>query len=159
MVFLLITAPWFIVVSIQNPAFPRYALWDETVVRFTTDHLHRSGGPFYYVPVFLGGFFPWSFCLLFAAWNRLKNWRVLIQEDHKAELFLLVWMMVVLVFFTIAHSKLPGYILPASVPVSILVRRIGRDIESKASARRLDWGAIDPVSEFNLTKFPPMFCR
>jgi len=138
-VFLLITAPWFIVVSIQNPAFPRYALWDETVVRFTTDHLHRSGGPFYYVPVFLGGFFPWSFCLLFAAWNRLKNWRVLIQEDHKAELFLLVWMMVVLVFFTIAHSKLPGYILPASVPVSILVRRIGRDIESKASARRLDW--------------------
>src|SRR5207237_10556756 len=47
--------------------------------------------------------------------------------------------MVVLVFFTIAHSKLPGYILPASVPVSILVRRIGRDIESKASARRLDW--------------------
>jgi 4-amino-4-deoxy-L-arabinose transferase-like glycosyltransferase len=138
-VFLLITAPWFIAVSIRNPAFPRYALWDETLVRFTTGHLHRPGGPFYYVPVFLGGFFPWSFCLLFAAWNRLKNWRVLTQEDYKAELFLLVWMTVVLVFFTISRSKLPGYILPVSVPVSILVTRIGRDIESKASARRLDW--------------------
>jgi 4-amino-4-deoxy-L-arabinose transferase-like glycosyltransferase len=138
-IFLLIAAPWFVVVSIRNPVFPRYALWDETLVRFTTGHLHRSGGPFYYVPVFLGGFFPWSFCLLFAAWKRLKNWRVLTQEDHKAELFLLVWMMVVLVFFTISRSKLPGYILPASVPVSILMARIGRDIESKASARRLDW--------------------
>jgi 4-amino-4-deoxy-L-arabinose transferase-like glycosyltransferase len=138
-IFLLIGAPWFVVVSIRNPVFPRYALWDETLVRFTTGQLHRSGGPFYYVPVFLGGFFPWSFCLLFAAWKRLKNWRVLTQEDYKAQLFLLVWMVVVLVFFTISRSKLPGYILPASVPVSILMARIGRDIESKArpAPRRL----------------------
>jgi 4-amino-4-deoxy-L-arabinose transferase-like glycosyltransferase len=136
-VFLATTLPWFIVVSVRNPSFPRYALWEETILRFTTAHQHRAGSIFYYVPVFFGGFFPWSFCLCFAAWNRLSRWRALKQEKYNAELFLLLWAAIILVFFSIAHSKLPGYILPATVPLSILVARIWPDVED--SVRRADW--------------------
>ena len=55
--------PWFIAVSMRNPDFPRYALWNESLKRFTTTAAHRGGGIFYYIPVFLGGFFPGAcFC-------------------------------------------------------------------------------------------------
>jgi 4-amino-4-deoxy-L-arabinose transferase-like glycosyltransferase len=127
-VFLAAVLPWFIAVSIRNPDFPRYALWQESLQRFVTGgQVHRQGGLFYYVPVYLAGFFPWSLCLLFAAWTRRKQWRELRQENHRAGLFLLVWAMTVFVFFSISRSQLPGYFLPATVPLSILMARVWED--------------------------------
>src|SRR5437870_4145336 len=52
--------PWFVFTSIRHPEFLRYAVW-ETWLRFATTRARRAGGPFYYIPVFLGGFLPWSF--------------------------------------------------------------------------------------------------
>jgi 4-amino-4-deoxy-L-arabinose transferase-like glycosyltransferase len=138
-IFLAVTLPWFVTVSLRNPAFPHYAIWEEIFLRFTTDHLHRRGGLFYYVPVFLLGVFPWSFCLLFAAWNRVRKWSLLKQDRYRAELFLLLWAGVVLVFFSISRSKLPGYILPATVPLSILMARIWIDVERRDLGRTPDW--------------------
>ncbi len=68
LVFCAVALPWFIAVSTRNPDFPRYAFWNESLKRFTTQASHRGGGVFYYVPVFLGGFFPWSLFLLLAGW-------------------------------------------------------------------------------------------
>ncbi|MGH9446384.1 MAG: ArnT family glycosyltransferase, partial [Terriglobia bacterium] len=122
LVFLVITLPWFIEVSIHNPGFPQYAFWRESLLRFTSGaHMHRSAGPWYYIPVYLVGFFPWSFFLLLAGWNRLRRWRELWSGKDRTELFLLTWAAVVFVFFSISHSKLPGYFLPALVPLSILM--------------------------------------
>ena len=73
----------------RNPDFPRYAFWNESLKRFTTAAAHRGGGIFYYIPVFLGGFFPWSLFLLLAGWNRLRRWRELRQEAGRPILFLL----------------------------------------------------------------------
>lgn len=131
-VFLAAVLPWFIAVSIRNPDFPRYALWQESLQRFVTGaKMHRSGGVFYYVPVYFAGFFPWSLFLLFAGWNRLKRWRELRQESHRAVLFLLAWAMTVLVFFSVSHSQLPGYFLPAIVPLSILMAKAWEDLTSE----------------------------
>jgi hypothetical protein len=124
-VFFAIALPWFVEVSIRNPTFPKYAFWDESLRRFFSGlHVHRSEGPWYYIPVYLLGFFPWSFFLLFAGWNRLKRWRAIWRERRKAELFLLAWVGVVFVFFSISHSKLPGYFLPAIAPLSILMAMV-----------------------------------
>ncbi|MGH9404991.1 MAG: glycosyltransferase family 39 protein [Terriglobia bacterium] len=122
--FLAITLPWFIDVSLRNPGFPKYAFWEESLLRFTTGaHLHRSSSVFYYVPLYFAGFFPWSFFLLFSGWKRLRAWRTLREEARRAELFLLVWAAVIFVFFTLSRSKLPGYVLPALIPLSILAAR------------------------------------
>ena len=77
LVFFAVALPWFIAVSMRNPDFPRYALWNESLKRFATGAAHRGGGILYYIPVFLGGFFPWSLFLLLAGWNRLRRWREL----------------------------------------------------------------------------------
>jgi 4-amino-4-deoxy-L-arabinose transferase-like glycosyltransferase len=139
LVLLAAALPWFIAVSMRNPDFPRYAFWNESLKRFTTTAAHRGGGIFYYIPVFLGGFFPWSIFLLLGGWNRLRRWRELKQEAGRPILFLLSWAGWVFVFFSGSHSKLPTYFLPAIVPLSILMGLVWQEVGKDAEARPPDW--------------------
>jgi 4-amino-4-deoxy-L-arabinose transferase-like glycosyltransferase len=139
LVLLAAALPWFIAVSLRNPDFPHYAFWNESLKRFTTTSAHRGGGIFYYIPVFLGGFFPWSFFLLLAAWNRLRRWRELRQETGRRILFLLSWAAWVFLFFSVSHSKLPAYFLPAIVPLSILAGYVWSEVTNNAQSRPPDW--------------------
>jgi 4-amino-4-deoxy-L-arabinose transferase-like glycosyltransferase len=137
LILLAVALPWFIAVSVRNPDFPRYALWNESLKRFTTGAAHRGGGILYYIPVFLGGFFPWSLFLLLAGWNRLRRWRELKNDVARPILFLLCWAAWVFVFFTLSHSKLPTYFLPAIVPLSILMGKVWQEVGREA--RPPDW--------------------
>ncbi len=138
-VFFAVALPWFLAVSARNPDFPHYALWEESLKRFATGKAHRGGGIFYYLPVYLGGFFPWSFFLLVAGWNRLRRWRELRQEEARSRVYLLSWAVCVFVFFTLSHSKLPAYFLPAVVPLGILMGLVWQDVGEDATARPPDW--------------------
>lgn len=138
--FLAVSLPWFIAVSIRNPDFPRYAFWDESVLRFTTAHAHRGGSVFYYIPVFLAGFFPWSFALLFAGVNRIRGWKRLREPGAGPRAFLLAWALVTFVFFSFSHSKLPAYVLPAIPALALLMGDIwNREVKAGAASRRPDW--------------------
>ena len=136
---LAIALPWFIAVSIRNPDFPRYAFWNESLKRFATGASRRGGGYFYYLPVLLGGFFPWSLFLLMAAWNYARRWRELRQDAARPLVFLLCWAAWVVAFFTVSHSKLPTYFLPAIVPLSIVMGRLWQEVGQDASVRAPDW--------------------
>jgi 4-amino-4-deoxy-L-arabinose transferase-like glycosyltransferase len=139
LIFLAVALPWFITVSVRNPDFPRYAFWNESLKRFATGAARRGGGILYYIPVFLGGCFPWSFFLLLGGWNHLRRWRELKQEAGRPILFLLSWAAWVFVFFTLSHSKLPAYFLPASIPLSILMGQVWQEVGGEAQARPPDW--------------------
>jgi 4-amino-4-deoxy-L-arabinose transferase-like glycosyltransferase len=138
-VFLAAVLPWFISVSIRYPDFPRYALLEESLARFSGGLVHRKGGPLYYFPVFLAGFFPWSIALLWAGWSQHKRWREIRLEQNRSTLFLLTWSVVIFVFFSLSQSKLPGYFLPAIVPLGILMAKTWDDVGSNASIRSPDW--------------------
>src|SRR5260370_38488466 len=68
---------------------------------------------------------PWTLALILAVAERV---RLVWSEGKQAfsspkdswPLFLLIWMLVPIVFFSASQSKLPGYILPA-VPVGALL--------------------------------------
>lgn len=139
LVFLAAALPWFIAVSVQNPEFPRYALWQESLQRFATGSTRRGGNFLYYIPVYFLGFLPWSFFLFFAALNRWKRWRALRNEAHKPILFLFSWAVLIFVFFSISQSKLPGYFLPAVVPLAILMAKFWGEIGREDADRRPDW--------------------
>lgn len=140
LVFLSTAAPWYVIVSIRHPDYFGYAFWQETLLRYTTSHMQRRGGFFYYLPVFFGGFLPWSLFLVFAGLNHLKQWRLLLDDARRAELFLLTSAAVIFVFFSIGRSKLPGYVLPALAPLSILVGRAWGEAGGSAPGRqRPDW--------------------
>ncbi len=137
--FLAAALPWFVAVSVRNPEFPAYALWDESLLRFATRSARRSQSLFYYLPVYLAGFFPWSLFLLCAGVARARRWRELREEANKPILFLVVWALVVFVFFTVSRSKLPGYFLPALIPLSILTGLAWREVGPEPALRRPGW--------------------
>jgi 4-amino-4-deoxy-L-arabinose transferase-like glycosyltransferase len=137
--FLAVALPWFIAVCVRHPDFPRYAFWQESLQRFATGHSHRSGPLYYYVLIYLAGFLPWSFFLLYAAYNRAKHWKVLRQERYAPVLFLLSWAGVIFIFFSISESKLPGYLLPAFIPLSILMAMAWTLGRSPNESRAPDW--------------------
>ncbi len=140
LIFLVVSLPWFIAVSVRNPDFPRYAFWDESLLRFTTSHAHRGGSVFYYIPVFLVGFLPWSFPLLFAGINRIRSWKRLRDGSAAPQAFLLSWALVVFAFFSVSHSKLPAYFLPALPALALLLADIWNDdVRADAPGRRPDW--------------------
>ena len=118
-VFFGVTLPWFVGLSLQHPDFPYYGLVEESFHRFTTTSFHRTQ-PFYFYGLIVAGLFlPWSFIL--------PETIVALRENKKsmssADRLCLVWAVVVVVFFSLSKSKLPGYILTATVACGILVAR------------------------------------
>jgi hypothetical protein len=119
LVFFGVTLPWFIGLSRQHPDFPYYGLIEESFHRFTTTTFHRSQPFYFYALIVAGLFLPWSFILPeagVAAWKRKSSMSA-------ADRLCLVWAVVVVIFFSLSKSKLPGYILTATVASGILVAR------------------------------------
>lgn len=120
LIFLAITLPWFIALSLQRPDFPRYGLVEETFSRFTTGSARRRAPFYYYALVILGGMFAWSMVLpqaVIEAWRRRQNWT-------SADRLLIAWACTVTIFFSMSQSKLPHYLLSVIVALGILVARL-----------------------------------
>jgi 4-amino-4-deoxy-L-arabinose transferase-like glycosyltransferase len=121
LVFFGITLPWFVGLCLAHRDFLHYGLVEETFRRFTTSKtIHRSQPVYFYLLIVVGMFFPWSLLLpeaALAAWK--QHW-----AKHRADRLCLIWSVVVVVFFSISQSKLPGYILSVTVSSGILLARI-----------------------------------
>jgi 4-amino-4-deoxy-L-arabinose transferase-like glycosyltransferase len=120
LVFFAIVLPWFIAVAGRRPDFPYYGLVEESLHRFTTSAFHRTAPFWYYVPVIAGVFFPWSVLLpesLVAGWNARRRW-------SRADRLLVAWAVVVVLFFSLSQSKLPGYVLTGVVALGLLTARV-----------------------------------
>jgi 4-amino-4-deoxy-L-arabinose transferase-like glycosyltransferase len=119
-VFFVVVLPWFIGVSLERPDFPHYGIVEETLKRFTTPAFHRTNPVYYYIPVMFGACFVWSLLLpeaSLAAWRTRRHW-------SRADRLFVVWAIVVVAFFSISRSKLPGYVLTAVVAVGVLTARL-----------------------------------
>jgi len=114
-----VTLPWFIGLSLQHPDFPYYGLIEESFHRFTTTTFHRSQPVYFYALIVAGLFLPWSFILPEAGVAAWKNKKSMTSADRLC----LVWAIVVVIFFSLSKSKLPGYILTVTVACGILVAR------------------------------------
>jgi len=69
---------------------------------------------------------PWTLVLIVAVVERARLiWsegkEALSSSEDSWELFLLLWMLVPIIFFSASQSKLPGYILPAVPAAALLV--------------------------------------
>ena len=57
--FLLIAAPWFVVVSVRNPSFPQFFFVHEHFARFLTTVHQRVEPWWFFLPLLLVGVLPW----------------------------------------------------------------------------------------------------
>jgi 4-amino-4-deoxy-L-arabinose transferase-like glycosyltransferase len=145
-VFLAITAPWFVAVSLANPEFARFFFVHEHFERFLTTTHHRVAPPWYFLPIVFVGFLPWMFALPAAALHALRSERPSGEflASFRPLTFALIWAVFVVGFFSLSSSKLPGYILPA-FPALALV--LGRYLADALPGRLAAWvWPIVPVS-------------
>jgi 4-amino-4-deoxy-L-arabinose transferase-like glycosyltransferase len=120
-VFFGITLPWFVGLFHAHRDFLHYGLVEESFNRFTTAKKFRRSEPIYfYLEIVAAMFLPWSLLLPEATVAACKERRVM----HSADRLCLVWSVVVLVFFSLSQSKLPGYILSVTVACGILLARL-----------------------------------
>ena len=118
--FFAIVLPWFVGLSLQCPDFPYYGIMKESVGRFTTTEFHRNAPFYYYALIIAATFFPWSLLLPESIHSVWKNRLQLTKPD---KLFI-VWAIVMVLFFSVSKSKLPGYILTVTVALGILSARL-----------------------------------
>lgn len=116
--FLLVCAPWFILVSIRNPEFARYFFIHEHFERFTTTVHHRKQGFWFYIPVLAGTMLPWSF---FVPSAFRGVWRERLTPNGSARLYLVIWAAFIFLFFSKSSSQLVPYILPVFPPLALLI--------------------------------------
>jgi 4-amino-4-deoxy-L-arabinose transferase-like glycosyltransferase len=118
---LAIAIPWFAMVWMRNGENFFWTFWvNHHIARYVTD-LHHHVQPFwYYLPFVLVGSFPWGFFLPSSAIELWRHRGSLATPRVNLSLFLWIWALVPLAFFSAGGSKLPGYILPVIPPLAAL---------------------------------------
>lgn len=124
MIILAVAAPWYIAISWRNSDYLDYFVRLNLNYFFSPKVTHAR--PFYYyLPILLGGFSPWSVFLPLAMVRLLG--RKAGRIDNRP-LFLAIWFAVILLFFSTASSKLGTYILPLFPPAALLVGILWREL-------------------------------
>ena len=119
----LLAAPWLWLVEQRNPGFAQFFFVHEQFDRFLTRVHHRYQPDWYFIPVLLGGFMPWT--PLLPAITR-RCW-LDIRAGDGAALLLATWVVFAFAFFSFSQSKLIPYILPIFPALALLA---GRTLES-----------------------------
>jgi 4-amino-4-deoxy-L-arabinose transferase-like glycosyltransferase len=127
-IFCAISLPWYFAVQMRNPEFFRVFFLQHNLERFSSNLYHHHAPFWYYLPVTLLALMPWAVFVTAALVESARRWwaerSTSAPGNENCELqfrlFLLLWLIVPVVFFSISQSKLPGYILPA-VPAGTLL--------------------------------------
>lgn len=128
--FLAITAPWFVLVAQRNPEFLEFFFIHEHLQRFTQTAHSRTGPIYYFIPLLLLGFLPW---IAQTPGAITQAWRERNREFSSGWL-LTCWFAVIMGFFSVSQSKLPGYIIPVFPALAMLVGHcLDRKLDSSNS--------------------------
>jgi 4-amino-4-deoxy-L-arabinose transferase-like glycosyltransferase len=142
----LVTAPWFVAISIREPDFPAFYLIGEHFRRFFESSYSHGQPIYYYAPVIIGGMLPWSLLVPFIPWRSLR--------PDPVRRFCLIAATTIIAVFSLASAKLIPYILPALPVLAVVIasglngfigsRESGTNPEiSGADCRRL--AAVGPI--------------
>jgi len=100
-----LSLPWFMAITIQEPSFFNFYFVGEHLRRFLEPRYSHGEPIYYYIPVFMGGFLPWTLLIPLIPWSSL--------EPEPARRFCLIAASTVFILFSVASAKLVPYILPA----------------------------------------------
>ena len=128
LLFVLLAAPWYAAMFYVHGEAYASGAKVHTIGRFLSPMEGHYGTIFFYLPVMLVGFFPWSALLPIPLYYTLKEWylirRARIRPDSSGtselDLFAALWVVGVFIFFTASSTRLPHYIGPLFPAAAIL---------------------------------------
>ena len=127
LIFFLICVPPFYMVCKKNPDFFYFFFIQEHFLRYATK-MHDRYEPFwFFIPVIIGGIFPWTVGLF----TNVKNY----LNKQQINLYLILWTIIITLFFSASSSKLIPYILPVFPPLAILISKNILALKNDAAAK------------------------
>ncbi|PYT51736.1 MAG: hypothetical protein DMG44_01555 [Acidobacteria bacterium] len=120
--------PWYILCARRSPDFFRIFIVEHNFKRYLTPEFQHIQPFWYYVPILLLAFLPWTlgFLVWFSKSKQIDKGPVAVGQRNS---FFLSFGLFPLLFFSISRSKLPGYILPAMAPLTcLLVARVAEAV-------------------------------
>ncbi len=151
LVYAAIALPWFILAARRNPEFARFFIVHEHIERYLQSTEHQWG--VWFLPVVaLGGAWPWVCFVPFAVLDLRADGRA---SRRSAFNFLVTWLCCVVVFFSVARSKLGSYVLPGLPPLAILAGygAVCAREQSSCAARRIARAAVALNAVVSLSAF------
>jgi 4-amino-4-deoxy-L-arabinose transferase-like glycosyltransferase len=117
LLFFLVALPWYVAIQSRQPEFFHVFILEHNLARFGSN-LYQHEQPFwYFLPVALLALVPWSVFVIASFYEIARAWwperTRLFESGDALNFFLFLWLVVPILFFSLSHSKLPGYILPA----------------------------------------------
>jgi 4-amino-4-deoxy-L-arabinose transferase-like glycosyltransferase len=110
---IIIAAPWFIAMTINEPGFFDFYFVGEHLRRiFDADYSHAEAF-YFYLPVLAIGLLPWSLLVPLLTWRSAAR--------NPARRFCVIAASVTIVAFSCASAKLIPYVLPAVPPLAVLI--------------------------------------
>jgi len=123
--FLVVAIPWYATVQLRNPEFFRIFILEHNLSRFGTNRYHHPQPIWFYLPVVIGGLLPWVVFVIAALFENVRTWwtkkDAIRQSEDAFKIFLVIWFILPLLFFSLSKSKLPGYILPVLPPGTLFL--------------------------------------
>lgn len=119
-----VAAPWYLLVTLRTDgAWLEGFLLVHNVGRFTAPMEGHHGSPFLYYPlVILVGMFPWSMASGLIGHHAVRGIRSTDMADGRAIgiRLMVAWIVAWVVPFSLAATKLPGYVWPAYPAIAVL---------------------------------------
>lgn len=129
LLFVFIALPWFVLAEREHPGMLGYMFGKHQFGRFNATTFNNARPVWFYLLAVVVLFFPWVFFTLADGWQRLRQvsgvtfsaQTTQYAPQHARWVALCwIWLIAILVFFSIPHSKLIGYALPVMPPLAVL---------------------------------------
>jgi 4-amino-4-deoxy-L-arabinose transferase-like glycosyltransferase len=120
LIFSAIALPWYVLVGSKGE-YGSDLLISTNILRYFTA-LHHDQPFYYYFKDIPWAFFPWS---LFLPSAFLLTFSKRSKDDQKSVRFILVWIIILFVFFSISRGKRPQYILSIYPAFALLIGYLG----------------------------------
>jgi 4-amino-4-deoxy-L-arabinose transferase-like glycosyltransferase len=113
-----IVLPWYLAIYLQHGwGYIENFLLGDNLSRYSQQVWGPRRGAWFYFPVIIGDFFPWSLFLVPLVWFAGRNLWSLIRNRSNARTgeitgLLAIWIAVIVLFFSLSRSKEDLYVLP-----------------------------------------------
>ena len=117
---LVVALPWYLLVAVRTGgAWPRGFFLTHNLERFLQPIGGHSGTLLFQPLAIAAGIFPWTLILLAGIRQSVRRLRT-GDPQAAAYLFLMSWVLIWLVFFSVCETKLPNYLVPVYPALAII---------------------------------------
>jgi len=127
----LVCVPWVLAIHLQEPDYWRFFFWHEHIRRFAADNAQHARAWWFFLPIMVVACLPWA-GLLPATLS--KTWK---EKAQPPIVFIALWMLLPLAFFSLSRGKLPTYIMPCLLPLALLMGHALTDLIKQGKTRTI----------------------